>query len=77
MRPATDFLVWLPWCVPGILLGVGLLTLVLFTPLLTPFYGSIGLLIFAITVAQLPLGEVGLEEAVGGGFGLGGLPEVG
>ena len=56
MRPATDFLVWLPWCVPGILLGVGLLTLVLFTPLLTPFYGSIGLLIFAITVAQLPLG---------------------
>ena len=56
MRPATDFLVWLPWCVPGILLGVGLLTLVLFTPLLTPFYGSIGLLIFAIIVAQLPLG---------------------
>ena len=32
MRPLTDFLAWLPWCVPGILLGVGLLTLVLFTP---------------------------------------------
>ena len=26
---------------------------------------------------QLSLGEVGLEVAIGGGFGLGGLPEVG
>jgi iron(III) transport system permease protein len=64
MRPATDFLVWLPWCVPGILLGVGLLTLVLFTPLLTPFYGSIGLLIFAITVAQLPLGVSIMKNSI-------------
>ena len=64
MRPVTDFLVWLPWCVPGILLGVGLLTLVLFTPFLTPFYGSIGLLIFAISVAQLPLGVAMMKTSI-------------
>ena len=33
-RPLTNFLAWLPWCIPGILLGVGMLTLVLFTPFL-------------------------------------------
>ena len=64
LRPVTDFLAWLPWCVPGILLGVGLLTLVLFTPLLTPFYGSIGLLIFAISVSQLPLGVSMMKTSV-------------
>lgn len=64
LRPVTDFLAWLPWCVPGILLGVGLLTLVLFTPALTPFYGSIGLLIFAISVSQLPLGVSMMKTSV-------------
>lgn len=64
LRPLTDFLAWLPWCVPGILLGVGLLTLVLFTPALTPFYGSIGLLIFAISVSQLPLGVSMMKTSV-------------
>ncbi len=64
LRPLTDFLAWLPWCVPGILLGVGLLTLVLFTPALTPFYGSIGLLIFAVSVSQLPLGVSMMKTSV-------------
>lgn len=63
-RPVTDFLAWLPWCVPGILLGVGLLGLILSTPVLTPFYGSILVLIFAISVSQLPLGVSMMKTSV-------------
>jgi iron(III) transport system permease protein len=63
-RNVSDFLAWLPWCVPGILLGVGLLALVLANPLLTPFYGSIALLIVAVTIAQLPLGVSMMKTSI-------------
>ena len=62
--PLTSFLAWLPWCVPGILLGVGMLSLVLFTPFLTPLYGSIFVLVVAIAVAQLPLGVSMMKTSV-------------
>lgn len=64
-RMGLDFLVWLPWCIPGILLGVGLLSLVLSTPQLSAFYGSLGLLIFAIVVSQLPLGVNMMKSSIG------------
>ena len=63
-RPVTDFLAWLPWCVPGILLGVGFLVLILTNPLLTPFYGTIGILVLAISVSQLPLGVSMMKTSV-------------
>jgi len=63
-RGLSDFLAWLPWCVPGILLGVGLLALVLANPLLTPLYGSIALLIVAVTIAQLPLGVSMMKTSI-------------
>ena len=62
--PLTNLLAWLPWCVPGILLGVGMLSLVLFTPFLTPLYGSIFVLVIAIAVAQLPLGVSMMKTSV-------------
>lgn len=64
-RPVLDFMSWLPWCVPGILLGLGLLALVLFTPVLGIFYGSLGLLIAAVIISQFPLGVNMMKAAVG------------
>lgn len=48
--------VWLPWAVPGVLLGMSLLQLVLDVPFLSVIYGTLGVLILALIVANLPLG---------------------
>jgi iron(III) transport system permease protein len=53
-RHILDFLTWLPFTVPGILLSFGLLTLFL-TPVLRFAYGSIVTLIAAGVIAGLPL----------------------
>jgi iron(III) transport system permease protein len=53
-RHILDFLTWLPFSVPGILLSLGLLTMFL-TPLFRPLYGSIITLILAGVIAGLPL----------------------
>jgi iron(III) transport system permease protein len=79
-RAAVDLLSWLPSTLPGIILGLGLLSLFLGSPLLRPLYGSILLMVIATIVSSLPLGvqlikstfvQLGpeLEEAaqVGGG----------
>ena len=73
-RGALDFLSWLPFAIPGILLGVGLLYVFLGNPLLRMFYGSIALMILATVIAGMTLGTqilkttivqlgAGLEEA--------------
>jgi iron(III) transport system permease protein len=53
-RHILDFLTWLPFTVPGILLSFGLLTLFL-TPVLRFMYGNIVSLIVAGVIAGLPL----------------------
>jgi iron(III) transport system permease protein len=53
-RHLLDFLTWLPFTVPGILLSLGLLTMFL-TPLFRPLYGSLLTLIVAGVIAGLPL----------------------
>jgi iron(III) transport system permease protein len=53
-RHLLDFLTWLPFTVPGILLSLGLLTLFL-TPLFRPLYGSLLVLILAGVISGLPL----------------------
>ncbi len=74
-RAALDFVSWLPSTLPGIILGVGLLSLFLGNPLLRPLYGSMSLLVIATVVASMTLGVqiikssltqlgVELEEAV-------------
>src|SRR5215212_7497941 len=53
-RHALDFITWLPFTVPGILLSLGLLTMFLLPPL-RPIYGSIYVLIMAGVISGMPL----------------------
>jgi iron(III) transport system permease protein len=55
-RRMLGALVWLPWAIPGILLGVALLWLLLSIPGLGLLYGNMGALILAMIIKELPLG---------------------
>lgn len=56
-RGLLDFMTWLPWAVPGILLAVGLLWVVLASlPILAGLYGTLALLIIAMMINQMPQG---------------------
>ena len=81
-RAALDMVSWLPSTLPGIILGLGLLSVFLGTPFLRPLYGSMLLLIIATMISSMTLGvqvikgaltqlAVELEEAakVAGGTG--------
>lgn len=47
---------WLPWAVPGLVLGMALLTLTLNTPLLAATYGTLVPLIIAMVIKDMPFG---------------------
>ncbi len=53
--PLVDVLAWLPWALPGILLGLGLLWLFLATPLRTALYGTLFGIILALAIKDSPL----------------------
>jgi iron(III) transport system permease protein len=55
-RATLDFLSWLPFAIPGILLGLGLLHVFLGSPILKFLYGSIVLLIIAIVIGSMTIG---------------------
>lgn len=55
-RAALDLLSWIPFTLPGIILGLGFLWLFLDIPLFRPFYGGIFLLILASTLNIMTLG---------------------
>jgi iron(III) transport system permease protein len=55
-RALMDFLSWLPFAIPGILFGLGLLMVFLGHGIFRPLYGTIWLLIFASVVAHMTLG---------------------
>jgi iron(III) transport system permease protein len=55
-RRLLAVLTWLPWAIPGMLLGIALLWLLLTLPVLGFLYGGIGALLFALIVKELPLG---------------------
>lgn len=63
-RGALDFLSWLPFAIPGILLGVGLLYVFLGNPLLRMFYGSIALMIVATVIASMTLGTQIIKTSI-------------
>ena len=50
-----DYLVWLPSAVPGIVLGLGYLWLFLGVPFLRPLYGTLGILIFVVSLSVMTL----------------------
>jgi iron(III) transport system permease protein len=55
-RGIVDLLAWLPWSIPGILLGVSVLWLILASPVLSFLYGSLASLVLIMIVAQMPIG---------------------
>ena len=55
-RWLLDFLSWLPWSIPGILLGVALLWTFLQTKIFLPIYGTIYLLVVAMVIKSMPFG---------------------
>jgi len=63
-RGVIDLLAWLPWTIPGILLGVSVLYLILSSPILSFLYGSIASLVLIIAVAQLPIGTHMMKTSI-------------
>jgi iron(III) transport system permease protein len=63
-RVALDFVSWLPSTLPGIILGLGLLSLFLGTPFLRPFYGSMSLLVLATLISSMTLGVQVVKSAL-------------
>jgi iron(III) transport system permease protein len=55
-RWLLDFLSWLPWSIPGILLGIALLWTFLQTKIFLPIYGTIYLLMIAMIIKSMPFG---------------------
>jgi iron(III) transport system permease protein len=55
-RWLLDFLSWLPWSIPGILLGVALMWTFLQTKIFLPIYGTIYVLMIAMVIKSMPLG---------------------
>ena len=56
-RAVLDFLSWLPWSIPGILMGVALLWTFLQTKIFLPIYGTIYLLMIAMVIKSMPFGS--------------------
>jgi iron(III) transport system permease protein len=55
-RGLISLLIWLPWAIPGLVLGLTLLSLILSVPAFTMFNGTIFPLIFALVLKELPVG---------------------
>lgn len=56
-RHLLDYLAWLPWALPGVLISLALLSATLgIGKAVTPIYGTLYLLILAIIVKETPLG---------------------
>jgi iron(III) transport system permease protein len=53
---ALDVLAWLPIALPGILVGIGLLWVLLGSPIFGPLYGTIMLLVLATTMTSVTTG---------------------
>lgn len=63
-RRTLDFLAWLPWGIPGILLGLAMIWILLGNRVLAPVYGTILALILAVTIKELPMGSQLLKGAM-------------
>ncbi len=55
-KAALDFISWLPWAIPGILMGLALLWTVFETRILLFLYGSVYLLMIALFIKSMPFG---------------------
>jgi iron(III) transport system permease protein len=55
-KGVLDFLSWVPWSIPGILLGIALLWTFLGTRIFIPLYGSVFILMIAMIIKSMPIG---------------------
>lgn len=55
-KAIVSLLAWLPWAIPGILMGAAFLWIYLRIPPLTLLYGSVWGLVLIILIQQMPLG---------------------
>jgi iron(III) transport system permease protein len=56
LRGALDFVSWLPWALPGIIMSLGILWMVLSMPLLRPLHTSLWVLLIAVVLGTLTVG---------------------
>lgn len=55
-RGLLDFLSWLPYSIPGILLGLAMIWTLLLIHGFIPIYGTMAALVIAMSISRLPLG---------------------
>lgn len=55
-RGILEFITWLPTAIPGIVLSLGILWFFLMAPMFRPLYGTISILVIAITLARMTTG---------------------
>jgi iron(III) transport system permease protein len=64
MAPATlEFLCWLPWVTPGVLMSLGLLWVFLATPLRSLLYGTVWGIAVALTIHDSPVSTQAFKSA--------------
>jgi iron(III) transport system permease protein len=64
-RSTLSFLVWIPWAIPGILLGLSLLWIFLSVRLFNFLYGTMLALIFSVVLKDMPIGTQMFKTAFG------------
>ncbi|MFM9970049.1 MAG: ABC transporter permease, partial [Burkholderiales bacterium] len=55
-RELLSLLVWLPWAIPGLVLGITLLSILLNVPIVSTLHGTMFPLIFAMILKDMPMG---------------------
>jgi iron(III) transport system permease protein len=63
-KGAITILVWLPWAVPGLLVGIAWLVIFLRVPVVSALYGTLVPLVLVLIIKELPLGTLMLRSAV-------------
>lgn len=63
-REILNFLVWLPWAIPGILLGLSTLTFILNVPGFNALQGTLTALVVVLLVKEVPLGVQMLKTSI-------------
>ena len=64
-RRIVDILAWLPWSIPGLLLGISMLWIILSTPMLSALFGSMTSLVLLMVIAQMPIGVHMIKTSIG------------
>ncbi|WP_125911497.1 MULTISPECIES: ABC transporter permease [Pseudonocardia] len=64
-RRVLDLLTWLPWAVPGVVLGLGMAWMYVSIPGLRNLYGSVVVVMTGLVVTAIPIATRAVQPAVG------------